>query len=178
MTSPVPLTTTFPPRMKSKPPTSGGFLGFSKELRTVEEDNSLESKSTLLLGREKIKPAPGNYRQFFKSQMTQENVKAEIKINENDSVKNKYPEDTGDVQFEHFGRNRVSPGLAASFSNALPVSKVRANDTQKVETQTQYILMKEKFETLTDYQLWIQSQVDPLMMVSRLDTIFLLFTVI
>lgn len=162
MTTPAPLTTTFPPRMTHAPPTSGGFYGYSKTSRTVaDKNNDVEVNAPLLVGREKIKPAAGNYRQFFRSQLAQQDEeKAELRINEDDDVYHTYEEED-DVEFRHFDKKNVAPGLVSSFSAVLPATKMRSLDVKRVETQTHFTLQKQRFETLPDYQIWIQSQVDP-----------------
>jgi hypothetical protein len=169
MTSPAPLTTTFPPRMNGAPPTSGGFLGYNKVSRTVEKgkDNDISSNAPLLVGREKIKPQAGNYRQFFRSQLAVGEEKAHLNINENDNVYREYEEE-GDIEYKHFDTKRVAPGLVSSFSSVLPATRSKTLDVKRVETQTSFGLQKEKFETLTDYQSWIQREVDPFLVVNNI----------
>lgn len=167
MTTPAPLTTTFPPRMQQKPPTAGGFYGYNKKVRTVDEniDNDVESNTTLLVGREKLKPASGNYRQFFKSQLALAEEKAQLHFNQDDEIYKTYEEED-DIEYKHFDKQRVAPALVSSFSSVLPATRSKSLDAKRVETQTHFGLEKQKFETLTDYQIWIQSQVDPFVTVS------------
>jgi hypothetical protein len=164
-----PLSTPFPPRVLKAPPTSGGFYKFSKSMgKEVDDDaHDIESKSVVLLGKEKIKPAAGNYRQFFKSQMVvgdAEEEKVELNVDRFD-VDRRSPQPQVELEFNHFDRKRVAPGLMTSFSALMPPRKL-INDSKSEETQTQTILLKSKFETLTDYQAWIQGQVDPFLAVS------------
>ena len=175
MTTPTPLTTTFPPRMKPKPPSSGGFYEFKKTTRTVDEEknNDIDVNSSLLVGREKIKPGSGNYRQFFKSQIALEEEKLRLDINEDDDVYSDYEENEEDIEYRHFDKKKVAPALTSSFSSILPATKMRSEDVKHVEAQTQFTLQKEIFPTLTDYQVWIQTQVDPLLTVSQSDCIAL-----
>lgn len=164
-----PLTTTFPPRMAHAPPTSGGFYGYSKKNRTVDEekDNGIEINTPLLIGREKIKPAAGNYRQFFRSQLALPDQKAELNINEDDDVFHSY-KDEEDIEFNHFSKPKVAPGLVSSFSSVLPSTRTKSLNVKRTETQTHFALQRQKFDSLTDYQVWIQSQVDPFIAVRQL----------
>lgn len=148
--------------MASKPPTSGGFYSYKKNIRTVDEDkdNDIETHTPLLVGREKIKPAAGNYRQFFRSQLALDEGKAELNIDENDSVYNDYDGDN-DIEYKHFDKQKVAPALVSSFSAVIPSTRIKSLDVKRVESQTNFALQRQKFETLSDYQVWIQSQVDP-----------------
>lgn len=125
-----------------------------------EKDNDIETNTPLLVGREKIKPAAGNYRQFFRSQLALGEGKAELHINECDSVYDDYDEDE-ETEFRHFDKPKVSPALVSSFSSVLPSTRTRSLNVKRVESQTHFGLQRQKFDSLSDYQIWIQSQVDP-----------------